>query len=104
MAANLARALRFIPGDLMLRVVTVARENSGGALTSVSMEKIDSWDRGGLDFLFAEKDRLGLPRSITGMWEQIDPFKSPETRNYVQPARIPARDQVIAYAALLRSR
>jgi len=103
-AANLARAMRFIPGDLMLTIVTVARENSGGALTSVSMEKINTWERGGLDFLFAEKDRLGLPRSITGTWDKIDPFRSPETRNYVQPAKIPARDQVIAYAALLRFR
>lgn len=100
-AANLSRAAQIAGADTMLTVVTAAREN-GAALTDVSMRTIDTWNEGGLDFLWAEKDRLGLPKSVTGAWRRHDMI-SPETGNRVAPAFIPARDQTLAYAAQLRS-
>jgi hypothetical protein len=101
-AANLARTIQVAGPDIMLTVVTAAREN-GAALADVSMRMIDTWNDGGLDFLWAEKDRLGLPKSITGAWRRRETMISPETHNRVAPAFIPARDQTIAYAAQLRS-
>ena len=101
-ATNLKRVVQVGVADLMLTVVTVARENSG-ALADVSMRMIDTWNDGGLDFLWAEKDRLGLPRSVVGAWRQHEKMISPETGHPVAPAYIPARDQMLAYAAQLRS-
>lgn len=101
-AGNLGRAATFSGADIMLTVVTAAREH-GSALSDVSMRMIDTWDDGGLDFLWAEKDRLGLPKSITGAWRRRDEMISPETHHRVAPAFIPARDQTLAYAAQLRS-
>ena len=101
-ATNLTRTAQVAGADIMLTVVTTARE-SGSALSDVSMRMIDSWNEGGLDFLWAERDRLGLPKSITHAWRRHDVMVSPETHNRVAPAWIPARDQTLAYAAQLRS-
>jgi len=101
-AANLRRTAQVSGADIMLTVVTTARENDE-ALSDVSMRMIDSWHEGGLDFLWAERDRLGLPKSITSAWRRHDVMVSPETNHPVAPAWIPARDQMLAYAAQLRS-
>lgn len=101
-AANLGRASQVGVADLMLTVVTAARENSA-ALTDVSMRTIDTWHEGGLDFLWAERNRLGLPRSVTDAWRERPTFISHETGRPVAPAYIPARDQVTAYGAQLRA-
>jgi len=100
-AANLARAGQISGGDVMLTVVTAARENSS-SLSDVSMSPIETWHQGGLDFLGAEIHRLGLPTSITEAWRRRT-FISKETGHRVTPAIIPARDQVLAYAAQLRA-
>lgn len=101
-AKNLQRVVALSGAETMLTVATTAREHSS-ALTDVSSRRIDSWREGGLDFLWAERDRLGLPKSITGGWTRVDPFRSGETNNYVHPAYIPACDQMLAYAAQIRS-
>lgn len=101
-AANLSRTAQVAGAEIMLTVVTTAREK-GDALADVSMRMIDTWHEGGLDFLWAERNRLGLPRSITSAWRRRDVMISPETHNPVAPAWIPARDQTLAYAAQLRS-
>jgi hypothetical protein len=101
-AKNLERVEGLSGAETMLTMATTAREHSP-ALTDVSSRMIDSWHEGGLDFLWAEKDRLGLPNSVTRTWIKIDPFLSAETNNYVHPAWIPARDQMLIYAAQIRT-
>ena len=101
-AKNLERVAGLSGAETMLTVATTAREHSS-ALTDVSSRKIDSWREGGLDFLWAEKDRLGLPKSVTGSWTKVDPFVSGETNHWVQPAYIPARDQLLVYAAQIQA-
>jgi hypothetical protein len=101
-AKNLVRVAGLSGAETMLTIATTAREHSS-ALTDVSSRKIDSWREGGLDFLWAEKDRLGLPKSVTGAWTKVDPFVSGETNHYVHPAYIPARDQLLVYAAQIRT-
>jgi hypothetical protein len=100
-ALNLARASQVTAGELMLTIATAAREH-GSSLADVSMKPIETWHQGGLDFLGAEMPRLGLPKSITNAWRRRA-FTSSETGHRVEPAIIPARDQVLAYAAQLRS-
>ncbi len=102
-AMNLGRVAGLSGAETMLTIATTAREHSS-ALTDVSSRKIDSWREGGLDFLWAERNRLGLPKSVTGTWTKIDPFISGETNHYVQPAYIPARDQILVYAAQIGAR
>jgi hypothetical protein len=101
-AKNLDRVSGLSGAETMLTIATTAREHSS-ALTDVSSRKIDSWHEGGLDFLWAERNRLGLPKSVTGTWTKIDPFVSDETNHYVHPAYIPARDQLLVYAAQIRA-
>lgn len=99
---NLENARRFVGGETMLALVVAARE-SADSIDAVSMQPIDSWRQGGLDFLWDEKDKLGLPSSITSNWQPVPPFISGETHREVHPAYIPARDQVIAYAAQINT-
>lgn len=97
-AKNIERVARFVDADAMLTIAVAAREHSS-SIGEVSTTPIDSWHEGGLDFLWQQKDKLGLPDSVTREWRPIAPFRSPETNNMVYPAMIPARDQVLAYAA-----
>lgn len=98
-AANLYRAGRYTNVPLMLAVVTTAREHSKG-LTASGDRMIDSFNEGGLDFLWAEKNRLGLPNSVTKPWvERLPKIINPETGNRVDAAWIPAHDEFLAYAA-----
>jgi hypothetical protein len=99
---NLQRTTRFVDAEVMLTLVTAARENAG-SVGAVTIQPIDTWSEGGLDFLWEERDRLGLPKSITSQWRQVAPFRSPETGSIVHPAEIPARDQVLAYAAQMNA-
>ena len=101
-AKNLERAAGLSGAGTMLTIATTAREHSS-ALTDVSSRMIDSWHEGGLDFLWKEKDRLGLPRSVTGAWTTVEPFVSEETNHHVFPAYIPAHDQLLVYAAQIRA-
>jgi len=97
-AANLSRAGQNTSTNVLLTLVTASREHAS-ALTATSDRLIDSWDEGGLDFLWKTKDQLGLPKSITGKWSPVPKFKSPETHSWVYPAYIPARDQTVVYGA-----
>jgi hypothetical protein len=103
-ALNLARAAQFSETNIMLTLVTASRE-SGSAITASTDRMLDSWQNGGLDFLWKTKDQLGLPRSITEHWEPGAEFRSLESkrRAKVSPAYIPARDQTMVYAAQISS-
>ena len=102
MAFNLARVVRYTDTHVLLALVTAAREHAS-ALTATSDRFIDSWHEGGLDFLWKTKSRLGLPAALTGHWEPVPHFVSPETHHTVYPAYIPARDQTVVYAAQIGS-
>lgn len=97
-ADNLARCGRYVHVSLMLVLVSAARE-ADRSLTAHGDAAIDTFNQGGLDFLWAEKKRLGLPHAITDRWERGKFGISPESGHPVQPAKIPAHDQLLAYAA-----
>ena len=99
---NLERAGKFTHVNIMLALVSAAREHHS-ALTATGAGLINSYDEGGLDFLWDEKEKLGLPHSVTKTWKRVEPFRNEETNNFVHPALIPARDQVMVYAAQLGS-
>ena len=97
-ADNLARAGRYVDVNLLLVLVSAAREY-GGSLTATGTATINTYHQGGLDFLEKSKSRLGLPRSILQTWEPADTLLNHETGHTVYPERIPAHDQLLAYAA-----
>lgn len=101
-ASNVERVARHVDVDCMLTLAVAAREHSS-SIGAVSTATIDSWEEGGLDFLWKQKDQLGLPESVTGTWRPRATFLSPETNREVYPAYIPERDQVLAYAAQMAS-
>ncbi len=100
-AVNLSRAERHTGMDPYLVLTTAARENES-SVTAQGSNMIDTWREGGLDFLWKNRSRLGLPVSVTKNWKPVTPFKSPETGNIVEPGLVPARDQVLGYAAQTR--
>jgi hypothetical protein len=110
LAGNLASAARYVNGNLMLTMVTVSREHESG-LTATGASQVDSFWEGGLDHLGANKNRLGLPRSVTDAWGAIAPYPNPDfvprhpgdTAPLVHPAMIAARDQVMIYAAQINT-
>jgi hypothetical protein len=97
-ADNLGRVARFTRANIMMAVVIAAREHDT-AVTAHGTKPINTYYDGGLDFLGRQKDQLGLPRAVTKHWKPLDRFENLETHNYVYPAEIPARDQMMAYAA-----
>ena len=101
-AKNADRVTKFVDADIMLTLTTAARE-SDASIGAVSSAPIDSFYEGGLDYLWDQKGKLGLPTSVTSTWTEIKPFKNPESNHIVHPAMIPARDQVLAYAAQMTS-
>ena len=101
-AANLRRAARFVGADIMLTLVTAARENAS-AVADISMRPIDTFSDGGLDFLGRQMNSLGLPESVTSQWRPLPDRWNRETRHFVTPALIPARDQLLAYAAQMNA-
>lgn len=101
-AENVARAGRYVHGNLILAMVSAAREYDG-SLRARGTAMINTYHRGGLDFLEKQKARLGLPRSVTSRWMPGNPILNDETMNEVYPERIPAHDQLLAYAAQIAS-
>jgi hypothetical protein len=101
-AANLARAAQVTGVNHTLALVTANRENAR-SLIEDDDRLINSFNEGGLDHLWSERKKLGLPSAVTDKWERIEPFKNKEVNGkkkpYVYPARIQARDQVMVYAA-----
>ncbi len=106
--ANLERGFKYVPEMSPMLVLTTAAREYYGAPTARGQQLIETFDKGGLDFLGKNKNHLGLPKGITKRWIPVPPYKSPESHKLtnipkVYPAKIPARDQVLAYAAQMRS-
>jgi hypothetical protein len=108
-ANNLARVAQFGAVSPMLSLVTAQREH-GSAVYAAGRGMIDSFWQGGLDHLWPERNRLGLPPSVVGRWERIPPYPNPDAHlplsqrpPDVEPARIPAGDQVLIYAAQINA-
>jgi hypothetical protein len=101
-ANNLARAGRYVHVNLMLTMVSAAREFDR-SLTAQGTELVETYHCGGLDFLWDNKQRLGLPLSVTNAWKPVPAFTNLETNHLVHPARIPAYDQLMAYGAQIAS-
>jgi hypothetical protein len=99
-AGNLERAGRFVQVNLMLVLVSAHRE-AHASLTATGSAVINSYRQGGLDFLDRLKSQLGLPRTVTASWSPATPQRNVETGNIVYPERIPAKDQMLAYAAVI---
>jgi hypothetical protein len=101
-ADNLARAGRYVNVNLMLTLVSAAREFDR-SLTARGAALVETYHSGGLDFLWENKKRLGLPHSVTKAWRPVPEFTNLETNNPVHPAKIPAYDQLMAYGAQIAS-
>lgn len=101
-AQNLSYARRWVDTDIMLALGTAARE-SWKAVAASGSGSVDTFYEGGLDFLWKNKEKLGLPKAITDRWKPIDEFVSPETGRVVHPAEIPETDQLLGYAAQINS-
>jgi hypothetical protein len=108
-ATNLAPAIRFGEVSPMLTLVTAQREH-GTALYAASARLVDSFWEGGLDHLWPERNNLGLPESVVGKWKPIRPYPNPDAHlplservPLVEPAMIPARDQLMIYAAQINA-
>ncbi|MEM9862466.1 MAG: peptidoglycan-binding domain-containing protein [Myxococcota bacterium] len=97
---NFRRASRVFddPGLLM---AVLSREHPSG-LWAASARPVDTWSFGGLDHLGSQLGRIrNVPRR---RWEALAERQETEngvTRD-VRPARIPARDQILAYAGVLQ--
>jgi hypothetical protein len=99
---NLVQARRYVDVNPILTLAIAARENDESIAAS-GYRAIDTYDEGGLDFLWKERKELGLPPSLTRLWKPGIAKPNPETGNWVHPAAIPAKDQVIAYAATINA-
>lgn len=104
LAANYASA-EPIYSDLAMLTVVVLREHDSGLLAT-GTRLVDTYDDGGMDQLGVEMDRMRfLPPEIRARWAPATPGMARERiLRRVQPALIPARDQMIAYGAMLRRR
>jgi hypothetical protein len=100
MATNLERAARYVQVNLMLAMVTAQREATR-SLTASGTSPVETYHGGGLDYLEQWKQLLGLPPSITDRWTAVRKYISYENHHDVYPDRIPARDQLLAYAAVM---
>lgn len=101
-SANLARARQYVDIDLMLTMCTAARE-SDASLSASGDHYVDSFREGGLDYLWEQRQKLGLPRAVTDAWLEMPAFINMESNVMIHPARIPAKDQVLAYAAQMNA-
>jgi hypothetical protein len=99
-AANLERAARYVQVNLMLAMVSAQRE-ANRSLTARGTALVETYHQGGLDFLESWKPKLGLPGSVTASWRSVGHYLNYETGHDVYPERIPARDQLLAYAAVM---
>jgi hypothetical protein len=101
-ALNLSRARQYVNIEVMLSLCTAARE-SDSSIGATGGKMVHSFYEGGMDYLWDQRQQLGLPRAITDSWREIKRFVNDETGSRVHPAFIPARDQVVAYAAQMNS-
>lgn len=101
-AANLARAGQYVHVNLVLTLVSAAREFDR-SLTATGAALVETYHSGGLDFLWENKTRLGLPHSVTKAWRPVPAFTNLESNHTVHPAKIPAYDQLMAYGAQIAS-
>ncbi len=108
-AANLGPAVRFADVSPMLTLVTVNREH-GSALYASGERLVDSFWEGGLDHLWPARNSLGLPPTVVQKWKPIHPYPNPDAHlplsqraPNVEPALIPARDQMVIYAAQINA-
>jgi hypothetical protein len=101
-ADNLGRAGRYVHGNLMLTLTSAAREFER-SLTAQGTELIETYHQGGLDFLWENRNRLGLPNSVLKTWKEKSQFENKESGSLVHPAKIPAYDQLMAYGAQIAS-
>jgi hypothetical protein len=104
LAANYAMA-EPIYSDLAMLTVVVLREHDSGLLAA-GTRMIDTYEDGGMDQLAVEMRRMDfLPADIRARWVPATPGMARErVLRRVRPALIPARDQMTAYAAMLRRR
>jgi hypothetical protein len=108
-AANLANAARFGDVNILLTMVTAQREHAT-SITASGTNMVNSFEEGGLDHLWSARNRLGLPKSVTGRWRPIPPYPNPDAIprpgqkiRDVYPAEILARDQTLIYAAQINA-
>jgi hypothetical protein len=104
--ANLAATRDVFPDTALLLAVTMRERPS--AWTARGLERIETYHEGGLDHLGSDLPRLrGLvPEATRRRWEATEAYRSFENgrSSTVRPATLPARDQLVAYAATLRLR
>jgi hypothetical protein len=62
-----------VPGPHRLILVSATREHHS-ALTATGAGLINSYDEGGLDFLWDEKEKLGLPQARDTRVERVDGY------------------------------
>ena len=84
--------------------IVIAQREACRSLTATAKTAIQTYHQGGLDFLDKEKGQLGLPASITSAWGRALRCSTAESSNEVFPENIPARDQLLAYAATIAAR
>jgi hypothetical protein len=95
-ARQLSRARSFTDTNIMLTLVTTWRES----LKLVPTGAVETWHSGGLDHLWTNRSRLGLPKQVTEAWRPGPTgFDNTETKRDVAPGIIPGKDQAMAYAA-----
>jgi subtilisin family serine protease len=101
-ATNLNRAAALVPEVPPTLVLTTASREHHTSPFATGVRLVHTWNEGGLDFLWQNRKRLGLPTSVTKQWQEAPSFVSPETGNVVYPGLIPERDEFLAYAAQTR--
>jgi hypothetical protein len=88
--------------NLVLVLITSWREGTSHVTTQKTKLIHTYWDDAGLDFLWKQRNKLGLPSSVLRKWKKRPSFINPETGKRVFPGAIPAKDLVLAYAATNR--
>ncbi len=106
LTANLRAAASIHPDRALLLAVTMREHPS--SWTARGLARIDSYAEGGLDHLGGDLDALVgvVPPRVLARWEPAEPALGRERgrTHAIHPARIPAADQLVAYAATLRLR
>ena len=109
---NLGNASRYIDVEMLLTLAVAAREYSE-SVGATGTAMIETFHQGGMDHLGKNKDKLGLPHTVTNRWQAVQPYPNAEIpnknppgqppSNMIYPAMIPAEDQVMAYAAQMKT-
>lgn len=101
-AGHLHRVVELVEGVRPLLALTTAARENAGSVTARGSRLIETWHGGGLDYLYRNRNELGLPDAMIREWRWAPSFVSGESGLTVRPARIPERDQLVAYAAQTR--